>query len=213
MLDIFRLQFKKGNTNLKTWSTQWLKNLINWILWYVSQCFSVFLVLWCTAGASRTWVLVFITAFDFWVKKAKSQCLKRPLTNFQFGGLFLSPFSETLIPHNGWLENPLPWLSWLNSNPLIVCNQTEKRKVWSPPFCPPYCQKQQVARILRFFTLTKPWLNLPGFPPAPEQRRSCCFPPLHIRFEGHCEMPTPFHKALIYSQHPAISRCHWSIGV
>lgn len=42
-------------------------------------------------------------------------------------------------------------------------------------------------------------MNVPGLP-RPEQRRSCCSPPLQITSEGHCEMPTLFHKALLPGQ-------------
>lgn len=58
-------------------------------------------------------------------------------------------------------------------------------------------------------------------PPFPPRRltsvaRSCCFSPLQIRLEGHCEMSALFRKALMYTdQHPAIiqSRCHLSVSL
>lgn len=131
--------------------------------------------------------------------RSKSQCLKTTsLTDpLYIISSVLWLFKKKKKVNSTWwlaLENPLPWLSRVNSNPLIVCNQTEKSV--EPSLCPQRCQKQQVARILRFFHTRQPLLNIPTFPPtAPDQRRSCCFPPLQIRLEGHCEMSALFSQS------------------
>lgn len=105
-------------------------------------------------------------------------------------------------------QNPLPWLWWVNSNPSFVCNQT-KKKCWTLSLSAvlPEAAGSQDPQV---FHTHQPLLNTPYCPPTkPDQCCSCCFPPLQIRFEGHCEMSLLFFA----SQHPAIiqSRCHLNV--
>lgn len=98
------------------------------------------------------------------------------------------------------------------------CLQSNREKSVEPSLCLRCCQKQQVARILRFFSRSPTPVENPPFPPRrlTSVARSCCFSPLQIRLEGHCEMSALFRKALMYTdQHPAIiqSRCHLSVSL
>lgn len=120
---------------------------------------------------------------------------------------------KTLIPHDGWHLKSVA-MAVVSRFKSPHCLQSNKKKSVEPSLCPRCCQKQQVARILRFSRSPNPcWIS--PVSPSAGQRRSCCFPPLQIRLEGHCEMSALFHKALIHTgQHPAIiqSRCHLSVS-
>lgn len=112
-------------------------------------------------------------------------------------------------------RNPLPWLSRADfKSP--HCLQSNRKKSVEPSLCPRCCQKQQVARILRFFTLANPcWIS----PVSPSAR-----PALLLLFSTSADQ---IRRSLwkvsavsqsfdIYTgQHPAIiqSRCHLSVSL
>lgn len=109
-------------------------------------------------------------------------------------------------------QNPLPWLSWADSNPLIVCNQTEKSV--EPSLCPRCCQKQQVARILRFFTLTTP----AEYPVSPQRLTSVAPAVFHLcRSDSKVIVKCQrcFTKLCYVSTNISAiiqSRCHFSVS-
>lgn len=91
----------------------------------------------------------------------------------------------------------------------LYCSQSNRKSV-EPSLWPGYCQKQQVVRILRFFTLTKPrWMSQVPFPPPnPKKRLSSVAPAVlhlcrsHSRVLVKCQHC--FSKALLSGQHPAM---------
>lgn len=161
-------------------------------------------------------LLLFITNSDL-MWRSRSQCLKVTSLTDPLNIVFLifvvifDTLKKKLNPHDGWHSKSVA-MAIMSRFKSPHCLQSNRKKCWALSLSAvlPEAAGSQDPQV---FTLANPcWIS--PFPSAPDQRHSCCFPPLQIRFEGHCKMSALFHKALIYTgQHPAIiqSRCHVSV--
>lgn len=143
-------------------------------------------LVWCFCSDSELFCFS-ITKFDF-MGWNRSQCLTMTSLIDDLYILNLVEYfqhskknKKTLSPHGNWYSRSVA-MAVVSKLKSLHCFQSN-RKSWalSLSIVLPEAAGSQDPQV---FHTHQPLLNIPT---APDQSRSCCSPPLQIRFQGHCE--------------------------